>query len=176
MRSMVVVRNVVISTFSDEIHVDAVIDTGSTLCVVPPIFARRLGFEYSNRLDGGPVNVIGGGSVQMDVHRLEWVRVGSAKAYDVKMGVQKTFAGSGSSACSGNIFGNRQMLVMRTIEDPANPLGELVSSQRITLRLHYFALAVNPFGFYGVKPWTLLGKKATHDPHPLCALLDFSIL
>ena len=96
MRSMVVVRNVVISTFSDEIHVDAVIDTGSTLCVVPPIFARRLGFEYSNRLDGGPVNVIGGGSVQMDVHRLEWVRVGSAKAYDVKMGVQKTFAGSGS--------------------------------------------------------------------------------
>jgi predicted aspartyl protease len=93
---MVVVRNVVLSTFSDEIHVDAVIDTGSTLCVVPPIFARQLGFEYSNRLEGGPVKVIGGGSVQMDIHRLEWVRVGSDKAYDVKMGVQKTFAGPGA--------------------------------------------------------------------------------
>ena len=96
MRSMVVVRNVVLSTFSDEVHVDAVIDTGSTLCVVPRVFACQLGFKPSNRLGGGPVNVIGGGSVQMDVHRLEWVRVGSAKAYDVKMGVQKTFAGPGS--------------------------------------------------------------------------------
>lgn len=86
----------VLSTFADEIHVDAVIDTGSTLCVVPPIFARQLGFERSNRLQGGPANVIGGGSVQMDVHRLEWVRVGSAKAYDVKIGVQTTFAGPGA--------------------------------------------------------------------------------
>jgi predicted aspartyl protease len=93
---MVVVQNVALGTFSDEIRLDAVIDTGATLCVVPPIFARQLGFDYSNRLEGGPVNVIGGGTVQMDVHRLEWVRVGSAKAYDVKIGVQDTFAGPGA--------------------------------------------------------------------------------
>ena len=43
-RSMVVVENVALGTFSAEVHVDAVIDTGSTLCVVPPIFARQLGF------------------------------------------------------------------------------------------------------------------------------------
>lgn len=91
---MAVVQNVTIATFSDEVHLDAVIDTGATLCVVPPIFARALGFDYSNRLEGGPIKVIGGGSVLMDVHRLEWVRVGSAKAYDVKIGVQETFAGS----------------------------------------------------------------------------------
>jgi hypothetical protein len=69
------------------------------------------------------------------------------------------------------------MLVMRTIEDPANPLGELVSSQRIALRLHYyFALAVYPLGFYGVQPRALLGQKAAYDPHSFSTLLDFSIV
>lgn len=95
------VRNVAIGTFSSSIHVDAVIDTGSTLCIVPPTIARLLGFDSSNRLESGPLGVIGGGSVEMDVHRLEWVRVGSARAFNVKMGVTNTFAGPGS----------RQMLV-----------------------------------------------------------------
>ena len=93
---MVVVRNVALGTFSGSIHVDAVIDTGSTLCIVPPIFARLLGFDSSNRLDSGPLGVIGGGSVEMDVHRLEWVRVGSARAFEVGMGVTNTFAGPGA--------------------------------------------------------------------------------
>jgi predicted aspartyl protease len=91
---MAVVQNVTLGTLTDEIHLDAVIDTGSTLCVVPPIFARQLGFNSSNRLEGGLVRVIGGGTVQMDRHRLERVRVGSAMAYDVDIGVQNTFAGS----------------------------------------------------------------------------------
>jgi predicted aspartyl protease len=93
-RTMAVVQNVTLGTLTDEIHLDAVIDTGSTLCVVPPIFARQLGFNSSNRLEGGLVRVIGGGTVQMDKHRLERVRVGSAMAYDVEIGVQNTFAGS----------------------------------------------------------------------------------
>jgi predicted aspartyl protease len=93
-RTMAVIQNVTLGTLTDEIHLDAVIDTGSTLCVVPPIFARQLGFNSSNRLEGGLVRVIGGGTVQMDKHRLERVRVGSAMAYDVEIGVQNTFAGS----------------------------------------------------------------------------------
>jgi predicted aspartyl protease len=93
-RTMAVVQNVTLGTLTDEIHLDAVIDTGSTLCVVPPIFARQLGFNSSNRLEGGLVRVIGGGTVQMDKHRLERVRLGSAMAYDVEIGVQNTFAGS----------------------------------------------------------------------------------
>jgi hypothetical protein len=82
------------------------------------------------------------------------------------------------SACSGSIFGNGQMFVMRTIEDPTNPLGELVSAQRIIIAvgLDHFALGVYPLGFYGVKPRALFGKKAAHDPHPLCALLDFPVM
>jgi predicted aspartyl protease len=92
-RTKAVVQNVTLGTLTDEIHLDAVIDTGSTLCVVP-IFARQLGFNSSNRLEGGLVRVIGGGTVQMDKHRLERVRVGSAMAYDVEIGVQNTFAGS----------------------------------------------------------------------------------
>jgi predicted aspartyl protease len=91
---MAVVQNVPLGTLTDEIHLDAVIDTGSTLCVVPPIFARQLGFDSSNRLEGGLVRVIGGGTVQIDKHRLERVRVGSSMAYDVEIGVQNTFAGS----------------------------------------------------------------------------------
>ena len=50
---MVVVENVTLSTLYDEVHLDAVIDTGSTLCVVPPFYAGQLGFDYSNRLDKG---------------------------------------------------------------------------------------------------------------------------
>ncbi len=94
------VQNVALGTFSGAVHVDAVIDTGSTFCVVPPIFARLLGFAYSNRLEGRRVNVIGGGSVEMDIHRLEWVRVGSARAFDVMMGVAESFGGQGLEKCS----------------------------------------------------------------------------
>ena len=93
---MAVVQNVALGTFSSSVHVDAVIDTGATLCIVPPIFARLLGFDPSNRLRGGPIRVIGGSTVQIDEHRLEWVRVGSARAFDVKMGVARTFEGPGA--------------------------------------------------------------------------------
>src|SRR5215204_3037780 len=67
------------------------------------------------------------------------------------------------------------MLVMRTIENPANPIGEFVSAQQ-PVGFDYFALAMNPLGLYGVQPRTLLGKKATHDPHTFTALLDFSVV
>jgi hypothetical protein len=51
------------------------------------------------------------------------------------------------------------MLVVRTIEDPTNPLGELVGAQRIiAVGLDHFSLAVDPLGFYSVKPRTLLEK------------------
>src|SRR5215216_5702285 len=80
------------------------------------------------------------------------------------------------SACSGSIFGNGQMLVMGTIEDPTNPVCELVSTQRIAVRLDHFSLAVYPLGFYGVQPRTLLGKKADDDPHPFCAVPDFWVV
>src|SRR5215217_1730582 len=56
------------------------------------------------------------------------------------------------------------MLVMRITEDPANPLGKLVSAQQ-TLGLDHVSLAVNPLGLYGVKPRTLLGQKTTYDSH-----------
>jgi hypothetical protein len=61
------------------------------------------------------------------------------------------------------------MLVMRTTENPANPLGEFVGAHE-TVGLDHFALAVDPLRFDGVEPRTLLGQKTTHDPHPLTAL------
>src|SRR5215217_2175825 len=48
-----------------------------------------------------------------------------------------------SSARSSNIFGNGQMLVMRTVEDRADSLGQLVSREQ-PLGLYHLALAVDP--------------------------------
>src|SRR5215208_3942226 len=67
------------------------------------------------------------------------------------------------------------MLVMRTTEDPANSVGELVSSQQ-SVGFYDLALAVYPFGLDGVQPRTLLRKKAADDPHSASALLDFSVV
>src|SRR5215204_132312 len=81
----------------------------------------------------------------------------------------------GCSACSGSIFGNGQMLVMRTTVDTTNPLGELVSSQQ-PLGLDHFALAVYPLGFYGVQPRTLLGQEAAYDPHSTATVFDSAVM
>src|SRR5215208_1958581 len=69
------------------------------------------------------------------------------------------------------------MLVMRTTEDPTDPIRELVSSQQ-PVGLHDLALSVYPLWLDGVQPRTLLGQKTTHDPHPsfAAALLDFSVV
>ena len=67
------------------------------------------------------------------------------------------------------------MLVMRTTEDPANPIGERVSSQH-SVGFDYFALAVNPLGLYGIQPRTLLGQKAAYDPHSFAAPFDLAVV
>src|SRR3954469_3379894 len=67
------------------------------------------------------------------------------------------------------------MLVMWTAEDPADPLGQLVSAQK-TLGLDHFALAVDPFGLDGVKPRTLLGQKAAYAPHSFAAPFDLAVV
>src|SRR3712207_2902659 len=66
------------------------------------------------------------------------------------------------------------MLVMRTSEDSADPLGELVSAQQ-TVGLDHFTLAVNPFGFDGVQPRTLLWQQATYDPNSGLASTVFDL-
>src|SRR5918995_3308579 len=67
------------------------------------------------------------------------------------------------------------MFVMRTTKRPAHPVGEFIRAQH-SVELHDFALAMNPFGLYGVQPRTLLRQKATDDPHPTAALLYFSVV
>ena len=57
------------------------------------------------------------------------------------------------------------MLVVRTSEDSAYPIRKLISSQK-TVGFYNLALSVNPLRLDGVKPRTLLRKKATHNPHP----------
>src|SRR5215216_1662436 len=63
------------------------------------------------------------------------------------------------------------MLVMRTTERPADPVGELVGSQQ-AVEFDDPSFPMNPLGLDGVQPRALLGKMATHDPHPLAAVFD----
>src|SRR5215213_4804075 len=84
--------------------------------------------------------------------------------------------GDGASARSGDIFGDGQMLVVRTSEGRADSLGQLVGTEQ-TVGLNYLALAVNPFGLYGVEPRALLGQQAGDDPHPfLLALFESPVM
>ena len=60
------------------------------------------------------------------------------------------------------------MLIMRTTEDPANPVCKLVSSQQ-TLGLYDLALAVYPLGLDRVQPRALLwaegsSRSSLHQP------------
>src|ERR671912_66638 len=80
-----------------------------------------------------------------------------------------------ASASSSDLLGNGEMLVMRTIERPADPLGELVGPQK-PVELHDPPFPVYPLGLDGVQPRTLLRKKATHDPHPTAAVFDLPVV
>ena len=50
------------------------------------------------------------------------------------------------------------MLVMRTTEDPTDPIGKLIRAQQ-TVGFDHFALAMNPFGLYRIQPRALLGQR-----------------
>jgi hypothetical protein len=78
-------------------------------------------------------------------------------------------------ARSGDLLGNGEMLVMRTIEDPANPIGKFVCSKH-SIGLYNFSLAVHPLGLDGVQPRTPLRKKATDGPHTFTALLEAAVV
>src|SRR5215208_1657026 len=64
---------------------------------------------------------------------------------------------------------------MRTVEDSADPIRQLVSPQQ-PVRLDNLALAMNPLGLPRVEPRALLGQKAAYDPHSLAAVFDCSVV
>src|SRR5215207_9103331 len=68
------------------------------------------------------------------------------------------------------------MLVVRTSEGRAHPLGQLVGVEQ-PIGFYHFAFAVNPLGLHGVEPGTFGGQIAAYDPHPFeRALLDLVIV
>src|SRR5829696_5842579 len=67
------------------------------------------------------------------------------------------------------------MLVMRTSEDPADSVGELISSKQ-SLGLCNLAFAVDPLGLYGVEPRALGGQQARYYPNLMAAGFDFSVV
>src|SRR5918993_5493014 len=67
------------------------------------------------------------------------------------------------------------MLVVRTVEDRADPMCQLVSREQ-PLRLYDLALADDPLGLHRVEPWALFGQKASYDPHSLAAVFDSSVV
>jgi len=81
-RNVVLLRNIRLGTITNERRVDALLDTGATYCVVPASVAFSLGFNERNRLGKQAVDVVGG-RVEMDLHKLEYVRAGTAQVYRV---------------------------------------------------------------------------------------------
>ena len=86
------VRKVALGVMGGEQYVDALVDTGSTYCVVPRRMARLLGFNKDNRLGTTRVSVVGGWR-RMDRHRLERIRVGTARVHSVPILVDQMGAG-----------------------------------------------------------------------------------
>src|SRR5215212_5557793 len=67
------------------------------------------------------------------------------------------------------------MLVVRTTEDPADPICKLVSAKQ-SLGLGDLAFGVDPLGLYGVKPRTLGGQRARYYPNPTAAGFDLAVV
>src|SRR5215211_3017818 len=67
------------------------------------------------------------------------------------------------------------MLVMRTTEDPADSVGELISSKQ-SLGLCNLAFAVDPLRLDCIEPWALGGQQARYYPIPKAAGFDFSVV
>jgi predicted aspartyl protease len=63
------------------------LDTGASICIVPPSLAAALGLSSNNRITTRGFDVVGGKRVTMDVHRMKQVRVGSAEARNVPVAV-----------------------------------------------------------------------------------------
>jgi clan AA aspartic protease (TIGR02281 family) len=90
--SIVLVRKVALGVIGGEQYVDALVDTGSTYCIVPRRMATLLGFNKGNRLGTKQVSVVGGWR-RMDRHRLERIRVGTARVHGVPILVDQMGAG-----------------------------------------------------------------------------------
>src|SRR5215218_10862819 len=80
-----------------------------------------------------------------------------------------------SSARSGDIFGNRQVLVVRTSEGRANPICQLVSREQ-TVELYNLALAMDPLGLHRIEPRALYGQQTAYDPHSMSTLFDPAVV
>src|SRR5215216_7404357 len=60
---------------------------------------------------------------------------------------------------------------MWTVEDPADPICQLVSREQ-PVGLYDLALAMDPLGLYWVEPRALLRQEAAYDPHPRATFFD----
>src|SRR5512133_792067 len=66
------------------------------------------------------------------------------------------------------------MLVVRTTEDPADPLGQLMSAEQ-PLGLDHFAFGVDPLGLYRIEPRALGGQQARHYSYSGLATARFDL-
>jgi hypothetical protein len=97
----------------------------------------------------------------LSVHPLlKLVSTAAAGALDVWVGIITGVAlvlGPPPSACSGDLFGKGQVLVVRTSKGRAHPLGQLVGAERAAVGFQDPSLLMDPLRLYRVEPRTLLG-------------------
>src|SRR5215208_3365052 len=64
---------------------------------------------------------------------------------------------------------------MRTVEDQASSLSQLVSCEQ-SVRLDHLALTMDPLGLHRVEPRALGGQKAAYDPHSLATVFGLTVV
>jgi hypothetical protein len=79
------------------------------------------------------------------------------------------------SARSGDIFGNGQMRVMRTVKGSTDAICQVVGAEQ-AVGFHHPSLAVDPLRLYRIEPRTLFRQQATYDPHPSAAPSDLPVV
>src|SRR5215208_4429231 len=67
------------------------------------------------------------------------------------------------------------MLFVSTAEGPANPVGELRSTEQ-PLRLYNLAFAMDPLGLDGIEPRALGGQQTRHYPDPMAGGFDTAVV
>ncbi len=81
--NLLVAYDVIFYANEQNTRADAILDTGSTFCVISQDIADRLDLRKEDRRGTQRNMIVGGRIALMDRHRLSSIRIGTARAYDV---------------------------------------------------------------------------------------------
>jgi gag-polyprotein putative aspartyl protease len=138
LRRLVLIQDIKLGFGSREARRDAIFDTSSTHCMITKALANRLNLHPGERIGAERVQGVSGRAILLDRYLLEYVRAGTAQAWDVDILV------------GGTAPGNFMLLGMSFIEKFQTTLH--LDEMRVVFRLRskeYIAYRLDPKLFYG---------------------------